>query len=237
MSKATPYTRTTREGDILTVARPAEIGASTEDGAWVTFCEKHSTLVYSDTKALALDTRGIDFCDDCRDGKPAADAEPDTDGPHEYVSTSDAMDMSEVFEAEALGAEAVAELDSAVERNDEEVRILTALEAARDAGNRDERRALIREARAAGIAGARVAESAGVSLTYVYDVANGNVRSTPALREFQKGYQEALADIAAIINTAPTLEVGYATVAEWITNNRLAAAEAIFARALAERQS
>lgn len=195
---------------------------------WLVLCKaEHHTIATADTRRDAREQAdALDICPECDDAADAA-----------YLSTSDAMDMSEVFEAEALGAEAVAELDAAVESNDEEVRILTALEAARDAGNRDERRALIREARAAGIAGARVAESAGVSLTYVYDVANGNVRSTPALREFQKGYQEALADIAAIINTAPTLEVGYATVAEWITNNRLAAAEAIFARALAERQS
>jgi uncharacterized protein RhaS with RHS repeats len=152
------------------------------------------------------------------------------------VSTSDAMDMSEVFEAEALGAEAVAELDAAVDANDEErERVLADLRIARDAGDRAERRTLIKAARALSIPGQEVADAAGVSITYVYDVANGNVRSTPALRERQKGYQEALADIAAVM-AHPDGGV-LASVEEWIKNNRLEAAADIFARALAERQA
>lgn len=65
------YTRTTRDtGETLTVARAEEIGADPDGGVWVTFCETHSTLINSDTRALALDTRGIDFCDECRDARP-----------------------------------------------------------------------------------------------------------------------------------------------------------------------
>jgi hypothetical protein len=61
-------TRRTRDtGELLTVARPADIGADESEGEWITFCEDHSTLVYSSTRRLAMDTRGIDFCDDCRE--------------------------------------------------------------------------------------------------------------------------------------------------------------------------
>jgi transposase-like protein len=60
------WTRKTRDGDVLTVANPQAIGADPSEGKWVTFCEKHNTLVYSDTQKLARETRGIDFCDDCR---------------------------------------------------------------------------------------------------------------------------------------------------------------------------
>jgi hypothetical protein len=61
------YTRRTRDtGELLTVARAGAIGADDDGGAWVTFCEDHGTLINSDTRQLALDTRGMDFCDDCR---------------------------------------------------------------------------------------------------------------------------------------------------------------------------
>lgn len=64
----TVYTRRTRDtGELLTVARPEAIGADTSEGSWVTFCEAHATLIYSDTRQLALDSRGVDFCDDCRE--------------------------------------------------------------------------------------------------------------------------------------------------------------------------
>ena len=64
----TIYTRRQRDtGHLLTVCRPEEIGADTSEGRWVTLCEEHSTLIYSDTRQLALDTSGLDFCDDCRD--------------------------------------------------------------------------------------------------------------------------------------------------------------------------
>ncbi len=62
------YTRKIRTtGETLTVARPEEIGAATEDGKWVTFCEDHKTLVYSETEKLAYYTHGEDFCDGCRE--------------------------------------------------------------------------------------------------------------------------------------------------------------------------
>src|SRR5687768_9034480 len=121
MTKATPYTRTTLEGDILTVARPEEIGASTEDGKWVTFCEKHQTLVYSETKRLALDTRGKDFCDACRADEPASN----TDGWVEH-STPEVADMSEVFaaqeEADAATDALVKPIRDAVEAGDRKAR-------------------------------------------------------------------------------------------------------------------
>lgn len=62
------HTRRNRQtGTLLTVARAVDIGADDSDGAWVTFCEPHGTLVNSDTRQIALDTFPFDFCDDCRD--------------------------------------------------------------------------------------------------------------------------------------------------------------------------
>ena len=62
------YTRRNRQtGTLLTVARAVDIGMDDSDGAWVTFCEEHSTLVNSETRQLALDSYPFDFCDDCRD--------------------------------------------------------------------------------------------------------------------------------------------------------------------------
>jgi len=62
------YTRKIRAtGETLTVARPEEIGADTSEGKWITFCEDHKTLVYSETEKLAYYTHGEDFCDGCRE--------------------------------------------------------------------------------------------------------------------------------------------------------------------------
>lgn len=64
----TVYSRRQRgTGHLLTVCRPADIGADESEGAWITYCEPHGTLVYSATRQLALDTTGFDFCDDCRE--------------------------------------------------------------------------------------------------------------------------------------------------------------------------
>lgn len=64
----TIYTRTTRDTrETLTVATAVEFGADPDGGRWITFCEDHGTIVNNDTRQLALDTRGIDFCDDCQD--------------------------------------------------------------------------------------------------------------------------------------------------------------------------
>lgn len=61
------YTRRTRDTrELLTVCRPAAISADETEGNWITFCEDHGTLIYSETRQLAMDTRGYDFCDDCR---------------------------------------------------------------------------------------------------------------------------------------------------------------------------
>lgn len=58
-------TRTTREGDILTVALADEIGADPTDGKWVVMCEKHDTLVGCSSRREALSIRALDFCEEC----------------------------------------------------------------------------------------------------------------------------------------------------------------------------
>ena len=66
------FTRTIRAtGEKLTVARPAEIGADSEGGKWVTRCDEHGALAYSATQSAAYYTHGVDFCDGCREGGPA----------------------------------------------------------------------------------------------------------------------------------------------------------------------
>lgn len=61
------YTRRNRQtGTLLTVARAVDEGLDDSDGAWVTVCEPHSTIVNSATRALAMDTYPLDFCDFCR---------------------------------------------------------------------------------------------------------------------------------------------------------------------------
>jgi hypothetical protein len=59
-------TRTTRDGEKLTVGTAEELGVDARDGKWVTICESHSALANSATKRLALATAGKDFCDGCR---------------------------------------------------------------------------------------------------------------------------------------------------------------------------
>lgn len=62
------YTRKIRAtGETLTVARAEELSADATDGAWVTFCEDHKTIVNSKTEKLAYYTHGEDFCDGCRE--------------------------------------------------------------------------------------------------------------------------------------------------------------------------
>jgi len=66
------WTRTARNGDHLTVAQPQAIGADPTEGKWVTFCEKHQTLVYTDTQKEARSLTAAEFCDDCRKAAKAA---------------------------------------------------------------------------------------------------------------------------------------------------------------------
>lgn len=59
--------RNRQTGTLLVVGRPSDLGLDESEGAWVTVCDEHGTLVYSDTRSLAMATYPLDFCDDCRD--------------------------------------------------------------------------------------------------------------------------------------------------------------------------
>lgn len=59
---ALAYSR--RAGTLRGVYRAREQGL--EDEGWATICEDHSTLVISETRALAMASDTPDFCDDCR---------------------------------------------------------------------------------------------------------------------------------------------------------------------------
>ena len=64
----TIYTRRNRQtGTFLSVGRAVDFGADDSDGAWLTFCEPHGTLVNSETRQDALGIYPLDFCDDCRE--------------------------------------------------------------------------------------------------------------------------------------------------------------------------
>ena len=59
---ALAYSR--RSGTLRGVYRAAEQGLEGE--GWATICEDHSTLVISETRALAMASDTPDFCDECR---------------------------------------------------------------------------------------------------------------------------------------------------------------------------
>ena len=60
------HTRKTRSGETLTVGLAEEMGIDAES-RWITFCEDHEAFVESETKNLAYQVTGADFCDECRE--------------------------------------------------------------------------------------------------------------------------------------------------------------------------
>lgn len=80
------------------------------------------------------------------------------------------------------------------------------------------RNSLIRKAREQKIRRADIAEAAGVSANYLQHILNPQERR-PSLTKFQQGYQEALADLAAVM-AHPDGGV-LSSVEEWIQANRV----------------
>ncbi|WQY99768.1 hypothetical protein [Microbacterium phage MO526] len=137
-----------------------------------------------------------------------------------------APDMSEVFEAEAMR-------DEAEENGDPIAAALADVALAVALGDKPARNAAIIRAREAGASVDDLATAANIVTSTVYDVLRGS--SAPSggvstLREYQKGYQEALADILALTDAGKTRDESLLMIEEWISNNRLAAAASIFAR-------
>ncbi|WIB65894.1 hypothetical protein [Curtobacterium sp. MCBD17_040] len=68
MSSSSVVSRTSRiTGTRLSVGHAEDLGLDPDDGLeWVTLCDAHDTLVYSENKTQALRVNGPDFCDDCR---------------------------------------------------------------------------------------------------------------------------------------------------------------------------
>jgi hypothetical protein len=74
----TIYTRVQRSTGVLTTVGTAdELGCDPDGGKWVTLCEVHSTLVNTDTKAIALAVDVRDFCQDCYADWEARNPEPE----------------------------------------------------------------------------------------------------------------------------------------------------------------
>ena len=48
------------------VAKATDEGLCDAGGKWVAICEKHSTLINTDTKKSASNSDTIEFCDCCR---------------------------------------------------------------------------------------------------------------------------------------------------------------------------
>lgn len=48
------------------VAKAAAEGLDASDGKWVAVCERHGTLVATDTMKAAKESSTKDFCDECR---------------------------------------------------------------------------------------------------------------------------------------------------------------------------
>ncbi len=75
------YTRKARTGENLTIGLCAELGIANDaepEFRYATICDDHGTHVLSKTRLAAYNTRGSDFCDDCRAraAAPEATAEP-----------------------------------------------------------------------------------------------------------------------------------------------------------------
>lgn len=56
-----------RTGAVRGVYRAEAQGLDPSGGPWVTVCEDHSTVLNSDTRALALAADTDSFCDECRE--------------------------------------------------------------------------------------------------------------------------------------------------------------------------
>jgi len=51
----------------LTIDTADNQGLDPEGGKWVVICETHNTILNVRTKRDAKSSKGIDFCDDCRE--------------------------------------------------------------------------------------------------------------------------------------------------------------------------
>lgn len=95
--------------------------------------------------------------------------------------------------------------------------ILAQITEAAGAGDNLARNAKIREARDLKIRRVDIATAAGISANYLQHILNPQKRR-PSLTKFQQGYQEALADLAAVM-AHPDGGV-LSSVEEWIQANR-----------------
>jgi hypothetical protein len=53
-------------GNQLSVGRAEAFGLDPEGQRWIASCDDHGTIVGCDTKAQAMSSTGLDFCEDCR---------------------------------------------------------------------------------------------------------------------------------------------------------------------------
>lgn len=63
------YTRKNRSGENLTIGLCAELSIANDgepEYKYATICDDHGTHVLSKTRLAAYNTRGTDFCDECR---------------------------------------------------------------------------------------------------------------------------------------------------------------------------
>lgn len=135
-----------------------------------------------------------------------------------YAENLPAPDMSEVF---AQMEEEAAEEEQA---NEPLRGSLEAVTAAAD-GPKPIRDEAIVAAINCGYNSNAVAAAAGISTIRLGQIVRGS--ATPRLTDYQTGYQSALADILALMGDPER-------VAAWINDNRMEAAEGIFARRAAE---
>ncbi|UDL16257.1 hypothetical protein SEA_KOZIE_61 [Microbacterium phage Kozie] len=185
----------------------------TPTSGWIVVCREAGHAILSDLgRTAAYKAARTATCPEC-ERRAALAAEP-------------APDMSEVFEAEAMR-------DEAEENGDPIAAALADVALAVALGDKPARNAAIIRAREAGASVDDLATAANIVTSTVYDVLRGS--SAPSggvssLREYQKGYQEALADILALTDAGKTRDESLLMIEEWISNNRLAAAASIFAR-------
>lgn len=184
----------------------------TPTSGWIVVCREAGHAILSDLgRTAAYKAARTATCPECE---------------RRAALAADAPDMSEVFEAEAMR-------DEAAENGDPIAAALADVALAVALGDKPARNAAIIRGREAGASVDDLATAANIVTSTVYDVLRGS--SAPSggvstLREYQKGYQEALADILALTDAGKTRDESLLMIEEWISNNRLAAAASIFAR-------
>lgn len=200
-----------------TAPESAAKAVQTAEGSWVVVCREAGHAILADlgrTKAYVAARTVV--CPECKRLRDLAQAEA-------------------LAEIEAEIAQGRAALDA----TDEDA-VLAEIARHAEAGDIAARNAAIIKGAKAGIGNGRLAKAAGltrVSTLVREGLGRGPARravATPRLGKYAEGYQNALADILVLVDAGKTRDESLLLIEEWVANNRIPAAAAIFDRAARE---